>query len=293
MKSFASLTRISLPARLILSFGLALSTPALSTESGGTTPRPLPTITLGQDNNNTSNAVVQPTDPIQAGGGIDQSLQYGDILNGLFPDDLMAGRLGCDLVQGGGGNDILLGGPEHGHPMNRDRVFGGNGGDIFIWSPGDGPDYFNGGPGRDFVMVGLLGEYNEDGQLVFEEWSNQHAGEMAVDTSTNLPMLDVFNSPVFCEVIEQSASPLYGAELEALGLTHLVQIYDRAMSESFWGGVQGDDNGLRATLHVTGAEFLICASRQGGGMEILDLTLSPPGFWNPRRLPDRVDLILE
>ena len=295
MKSFVPLPRIPLPARVILSIGLAFSTPVLSVDGGSTTPspRPLPLITVGPDNNSTSNAVVQPTDPIQAGGGIDQSLQCSDVLNGLIVDDFMNGRLGGDLITGGGGHDILLGGPEHNNPLNRDRLFGNNGNDLFLWSPGDGSDFMNGGPGKDIVMVGLLGEYNGDGQLVFENWNDGRAGDLAVDSSTNLPMMDIDDSPTYCEVVDQAASPMYADELEALGLTHLVLVYDRAVADSFAAGLQGDDNGLRATLHIREVEFLLCGSRQGGLMDVLDLTLSPPGFWNPRRLPDRVDMILE
>ena len=115
-------------------------------------------IITGSDLNNKQNPTVQPQDPAQSGGGRDQTLQFGDILKGTWKDDLLIGRLGTDIMWGKRGNDILIGGTEDFNSFNRDRAFGGRGKDIFMWAPGDGSDFFDGGRSLDILMLGLIGE---------------------------------------------------------------------------------------------------------------------------------------
>jgi hypothetical protein len=45
----------------------------------------------------------------------------------------------------------------------------------------------------------------------------------------------------------------------------------------FEAGEQDDDNGLRVTLHLKGVdEYVVCTERDGGFIEVFDLTVSPP-----------------
>ena len=69
-------------------------------------------------------------------GGGDQSLQFGDQLYGSAYDDVIIGGLGIDILFGKDGNDVLIGGTEDFNGFNRDRAFGEQGDDAFIWAPG-------------------------------------------------------------------------------------------------------------------------------------------------------------
>ena len=229
---------------------------------------------VGEDNNSTENAFIQPQDPALSGGGRDQTMQFGDIIFGNRYDDLLIGGLGTDILVGGRGNDVILGGVEHFNPFNKDRAFGGPGNDIFIWKPGDGSDTWKGGRGHDVVILGLVGEVVE-GQNVFAVIKDKKTAELAIDPYTHLPLVDVTNSPGFCEVIDPSSSHDAGEELEALGLDRLVRFSIRGIANAFERGDQEDDNGLRVTLHLKDVETLVCTSREGGQIEVIDLTSVP------------------
>jgi len=229
---------------------------------------------LGADNNSNENAFIQPQDPVLAGGGRDQTMQFGDLLFGTSRSDLLIGGLGTDILVGGRGNDVILGGVEHFNPSNRDRAFGGAGHDIFIWKPGDGSDLWNGGRGHDVVILGLVGEVVE-GENVFAVSKDKKTAEIAIDPYTKLPLVDVTNSPGFCDVIDASSSHDAEDELAALGLDHLVRFSIRGIADAFERGDQETDNGLRVTLHLKDVETLICTSRDGGQIEVIDLTSSP------------------
>ena len=252
--------------------------------TGGSIPR----LQIGSDRNSGNLNFVQPgecavqgdgslvcQDPAASGGGRDQSLQFFDILAGSRRDDLQIGGLGADLLVGSNGNDVQLGGLEHFFPLNRDKSFGGRGSDIFIWKPGDGSDFFSGGRGRDAVVFGVVGE-DEGGKPVFEVVGDRLAGEVFIDSKTGLPRVDVSGSPGFCDVVDRSTSPDAAAELDALGLDHLVRFSIRGVADAFARGDQDTDNGLRVTLHLVDVEFVVCTNRDGGKIEVLDLTASPP-----------------
>ncbi len=238
---------------------------------------------IGADNNSFQNPIVQPQDPALTGGGRDQSLRFGDVLLGGYYDDLLIGGLGVDILAGNRGNDILIGGLEHftendseGRPIGRqDRAFGGRGNDIFLWKPGDASDFFDGGKGTDVIAFGLVGE-NKDGDVAFEVVNDGKAGDVYINQQTYLPMIDVSNSPGFCEVIDKSTSPEARQELNKLGLDHLVRFVIRGVRNSFEAGVQTEDNGVRVTLHLNDVEVLICTNRDGGLIEVTDLTSKPP-----------------
>lgn len=232
-------------------------------------------VQIGADNNNKANPVVQPQDPALAGGDRDQSLQNGDVLFGTNKADLLIGRIGQDTLLGYDGDDVLVGGTEHFNPSNRDRAFGEYGNDVFIWTPGDGSDFFDGGPGKDVIIFGLIGE-RENGETVFRVANDQKPGDIVLDPNTNLPTVDVTNSPGFCTVIDASTSADAAAELEALDLDHLVRFSIRGIANAFDAGDQADDNGLRVTVHLRRVEFVVCTSRAGGEIEVFDLRTSPP-----------------
>lgn len=235
-----------------------------------------PSLLLGADNNSSQNTFLQAVDPALTGGGRDQTLQFGDILLGTDSEDLILGRLGVDLLLGGQSDDVLVGGTEHFNPANRDRAFGGAGNDVFLWAPGDGSDFFNGGPGLDVVALGLMGEINDAGDLVFQVSTDQQAGDVFINPATGLPQLDATNSPGFCEVIDDSTSVDSAAELDAIGIDRLVRFFIRGAADSFEAGLQSDDNGLRVTLHLVDVEYLVCTSRDGGQIEAFDMTTQPP-----------------
>ncbi len=244
--------------------------------------RPL-SIQIGADNNSVQNPIVQPQDPAFSGGGRDQSLRFGDVLIGNSRDDLLIGGLGVDILAGKFGNDVIIGGLEHftendadGLPIGRqDRAFGGFGHDVFLWKPGDASDFFDGGRGTDVIAFGLVGENNE-GVIEFKVVNDGKAGNVYINPQTNLPMIDVTNSPGFCEVIDHSTSPEASHELYKLGLDHLVRFVIRGVRDSFEAGVQSEDNGVRVTLHLKDVEVLICTSRDGGQIDVVNLTTTPP-----------------
>jgi Ca2+-binding RTX toxin-like protein len=231
-------------------------------------------VKIGNDRNSAENAVVQPQEKPLAGNGIDQTLQFGDVIEGTDADDVLIGRLGVDVMFGGSGDDVLIGGPEHFNPQNRDRAFGGNGDDVFIWAPGDGSDFFDGGRGKDVVVFGLIGQKEND-IPVFNVKTDQKAGEVVLDRNTSLPTVDVTRQPGFCKIIDKSAGPEVAAELDNLGITHLVQFFVRGPANTFASGGQDTDNGLRVTLHLKNVEQMVCTSRNGGQIETFDLTVSP------------------
>lgn len=238
----------------------------------------LPSLLVGSDLNTTANTFVQPQDPALAGGGIDQSLRSGDVLQGDLGaslDDVLIGRIGVDVLLGGVGDDVLVGGTEHGNPENRDRAFGGPGNDVFLWAPGDGSDFFDGGEGIDTVALGLIGEL-EGGQLVFRASGNQLPGDVFIDPATGRPLMSVTTTNGFCEVLDASSSATAAAELAALDLTHLVRFFVRTVNQAFQAGTQNTDNGLRVTIHMRNVEVVVCASPAGGAIEAWNLTVSPP-----------------
>jgi hypothetical protein len=215
---------------------------------------------IGADNNNADNPLVQPQDPALSGGGIDQSLQNGDILQGTRRADVQIGLLGIDVILGDNGADVQIGGPDPGG-NNNDRAFGGFGQDVFLWQPGDGSDFFDGGRQADAVVFG-----------------NIQIGDPGVpflDPETGFPVIDVTNNGGFCEVVD-GAEPDDAAALEELGLDHLVRFFARGAADAFEEDPTTGDNGLRVTLHLVDVEFAVCAVREGGAIEVFDLRVSPP-----------------
>jgi Ca2+-binding RTX toxin-like protein len=237
---------------------LAASTGFAQGQGGG---RAISSVTIGADNNSTANTFLQPADPALSGGGRDQTLQFGDILIGTNLDDLQIGRLGVDVMDGGKGSDVLIGGPEAGSTApNADRAFGDTGNDIFIWAPGDGSDFFDGGKGTDVLVIGAI---------------DRTDGEVTLDPESKLPGVEVTNNAGFCQIVDPSTSTNSVTNLTALGLDRLVLFFARGPADSFEAGTQTTDNGLRVTMHLRSVEILVCTNREGGAIEVFDMTVSP------------------
>jgi hypothetical protein len=221
------------------------------------------------------------------GGGGDQSLQFGDVVTGTVNNDLLIGALGIDILLGGEGDDILVGGTEDFNPLNRDRAFGQDGDDSFLWAPGDGNDFFDGGLGQDVLFMTLVGEKQNaagetDGAPFFGvtppnlEGSKNFDGIFEVEAG--IPVLNVAGGPGFCELVEKDDTNQNG--LEELELDHLVRFVLRGPRVAFDAADSSIDpntldNGLRVAIHLKNVEFLVCGTQSAGGVQILDLRSVP------------------
>ena len=224
-------------------------------------------------------------------GGGDQSLQFGDMLYGTSSDDVIIGGLGIDVLWGQGGDDILIGGTEDFNPLNRDRAFGGEGQDIFIWAPGDGNDYFDGGNDIDVLVLGLIGEStgsSDNGEVApFFQVSNSADFDGIYLDENNLPLVDVANGPGFCEIVERDENNV--ADLTALKLDHLVRFVLRGKRTAFLESLETDtplsDDGLRIAMHINNVEYLVCGGAEAGTAKVFDLTVIPAVEVDVSQLP--------
>lgn len=250
---------------------------------------------IGKDSNSALNPFIQPTDKALSGGGRDQSQQFFDLLIGnVYGPGVVIGRLGVDVMIGGPSVDVMIGGPEHFNPNNRDKAFGLAGDDVFLWSPGDGSDRFDGGTGLDTLVFGLMGEKDANGKIVFKVTNDQKAGNVFLDPQNfGLPKMDVTNSPGFCKIIDRSSSANAWSELQKIDSTHLAQFIIRNVDREFRAGRQKTDNGLRVTLSLKDVEFLVCASQAGGQIQAYDLRQSPPKLVPLSYVPWAVRLIVK
>ncbi|MCK5897688.1 MAG: hypothetical protein KAG06_01290 [Methylococcales bacterium] len=241
-------------------------------------------VVIGNDANSIGNIIVQPTDPAQSGSGKNQSLNFGDIVMGGYGNDILIGGLGIDVIMGKAGHDILIGGTEDFNPENRDRAFGDKGNDAFIWAPGDGSDYFNGGAGTDVVIFGKLQEKDGEGSKFTVE-KDQNFDGIFLDPTTGLPTVDVTGSPGFCSILDSSNQD--ANELKKLGVDHLVRFALRGVADKFDSQEQTTDNGVRVTLHLKDVEYVVCTTRQGGEFEIFDIRQQPAVKAQLSDLPQR------
>lgn len=277
-------TYLSIAAALVLSGGASLTAMA---QNGATI--------IGND----LNAIVGVDDNIRdflsanrgTNGGGDQSLQHGDAISGTEQNDILIGALGIDVLFGEGGDDIIIGGTEDFNPFNRDRAFGGAGEDTFLWAPGDGNDYFDGGDGLDVVMLGLIGEQRgaAEGLAAFfgvnpptGEGSQDFDG-IFISSSSGLPLMNIGGGPGFCEVVDGSGGAAEQAELEALDVDHLVRFILRGPAAD----TSSADTGLRIALHIEDTEYLVCGGVNPGDTVALDLRTSPPTPIDVSQLPAR------
>jgi len=225
-------------------------------------------------------------------GGGDQSLQHGDAISGTEQNDVLIGALGIDVMFGNGGNDIMIGCTEDFNPFNRDRAFGCAGEDTFLWAPGDGNDYFDGGEGMDVVMLGLIGEQRgAEGtggpNSVFfgvnppSSPGSQDFDGIYIDPSSGLPQMNVAGGPGFCEVVDGSGGAAEQAELDALGVDHLIRFILRGPAAD----TANADTGLRIALYIAETESLVCGGANAGVIVVLDLSTSPPTPIDGGQLP--------
>lgn len=264
-------------------------------------------VLLGSDLNNIGSPLLS-LNPGGPGGSPNQSLRSGDVLQGGSVDEVIIGALGVDLMIGGDGDDVLIGGTEDFNANvdgdglgadNRDKAFGGNGEDVFIWAPGDGSDFYDGGPGVDVVVFGVLGEERDNSGLTagapFFGVSppgtdgSQNFDGIFLDSVTRLPAVSVSGSPGFCSVIDESTNP---DELAAMSLDHLVRFSLRGVADAFDAGERSDDDGLRVALSLRNVEYVVCTKRSvtdGGGVdniEVLNLATAPPTIGSLTDLPE-------
>lgn len=276
--------RLSGLAGLLITTGISLTATAEIT-----------TTIIGTD----QNALIGVDDTVRdflsanrgSNGGGDQSQQTGDAISGTEESDLLIGALGIDVLLGNAGNDILIGGTEDFNAFNRDRAFGGIGEDVFMWAPGDGNDFFDGGEGSDVVMLGLIGEQSDaDGSDVGAPFFNvnppsgagsQDFDGIYIDSSSGLPIMDVAGGPGFCEVVDGSGGDAEQTELSALGLDHLVRFSIRGPAAD----AANPDTGLRIAIHLLNTEYLVCGGSNAGEIVALDLRTSPPTPIDVSELP--------
>jgi hypothetical protein len=234
-------------------------------------------------------------------GGGDQSQQFGDSLIGGSEDDILIGGLGIDVLIGADGDDVLIGGTEDFNPLNRDRAFGDAGDDSFIWAPGDGNDFFDGGTGTDVVFFTLVGESADaagstTGAPFFGVSPPGSAGAGnfdGIEIVGDNTVLNISGGPGFCEIIEADATNQAG--LAELGLDHLVRFVLRGPRANFDAAVIADptvdqstlDTGLRVAVHLVDVEFLVCASQAGGSFQVFDLSVVPAIEVDVTQLPAR------
>lgn len=241
-------------------------------------------------------------------GGGDQSQQFGDALEGTANDDLLVGGLGIDILFGGAGDDIIIGGTEDFNPFNRDRAFGQEGDDTFIWTPGDGNDFFDGGSGVDVLVLSLIGESRNSaeetaGAPFFGVSPPGTPGTQNFDgihqVSPGVPVVNFINSPGFCEIVERDAQNQAG--LDELGVDHLIRFVLRGPRAAFNETIastppQPLDDGLRIAVHLKNVEYLACTSEAAGAgsdVRIFDLTQVPAVEVNASDLPARAAALIQ
>ena len=81
-------------------------------------------------------------------------------------------------------------------------------------------------------------------------------------------------------------------DYKRLGLDHLVRFSIRGIRDSFEAGDQDEDNGLQVTISLKNTEYLVCASREGGRSEVLDLTRAPAKRVDVSKLPAKARKLL-
>lgn len=233
-------------------------------------------------------------------GGGDQSLQFGDVISGSSESDVLIGGLGIDILFGGSGDDIIIGGTEDFNGLNRDRGYGEGGDDTFLWAPGDGNDFFDGGEGVDVLFMTLIGEStdadgNTEGAPFFAVSPPSPTTLRDFDgiflNPQNLPVVNVPAGPGFCEIAEQDAENQVG--LQELDLDHLVRFVLRGPRANFETVLAADpnldpatlDDGLRVAIHLKNVEFVVCPGRTAGTQQIFDIRQVPAQEVDASQLP--------
>jgi len=269
-------------------------------------------VQIGTDLNSKTNALLaeNPTGP---GGSSNQSLRAGDVLQGDEKDDILIGGLGVDILVGAAGDDILIGGTEDFNSSvdgdakgadNRDRAFGQDGDDLFVWTPGDGSDFFDGGDGIDVVVFGILGELeDENGETdgaPFFKVNPSGTGSQDFDgiylDAYNRPQIQVSNTPGFCSLV---SAQNYVDEFELLDIDQIVRFSLRGIANTFDAGDRSDDDGLRVSVTLKNTEFVVCTQRdfdaENGlaNIEVLDIRSGVPVLADLSDLPTYMQALIQ
>ena len=270
------------------------------------------TVQIGSDLNTKRNSLLS-LNPGGPGSSSNQSQRAGDVLQGNKGDDLLIGGLGADVLLGDDGDDILIGGTEDFNSSvdgddlgadNRDRAFGQAGDDVFVWSPGDGSDFFDGGEGIDVIIFGILGELTDsDGSTEGAPFFNvSPSGEGSKDfdgiytDEQGQPQIQVSNTPGFCSLVD---TQVYFEELEELELDQIIRFSLRGIANAFDAGDRSDDDGLRVAISLKNTEFVVCTRRdfdeQGGlsNVEVLDIRSGIPVVAEISDLPSYIQTLVQ
>lgn len=202
-------------------------------------------VLIGADDDNQNDPEIQPAP------GANQSLDNADTLVGDRGDDVLIGMLGSDVLLGGPGADVLVGGIEGGQRPNSDIQLGDDGGDIAIWQGGDGSDLFDGGGGRDALVLGTV-DRGADNVPILSPVDGLHA-------KTGLPTANVSGQGGFCR-LDRVADPA------GRGVEFLVRFFVRATGN------------LAVTIRTRDVEQVFCTTEAGGGITFADLTAPAPAF---------------
>jgi len=271
------------------------------------------TVGLGSDLNSKAAALLS----LNPGGSPNQSLRAGDVIMGANDrDDILIGGLGVDVLVGYSGDDILIGGTEDFNSNvdgddnksdNRDRAFGHAGDDVFIWAPGDGSDFFDGGEGIDVIVFGKIGEQRDSDGIttIGAPFFNVNppsapSGSQDFDgiflDENYQPTVSVSTSPGFCSVVDATEN---ADQLSLLGLDQIIRFTLRDKANAFDANEQTEDDGLRVAVSTKNVEYLVCTQRnftENGGtdnIQVLDLTTTPPSVALLSDLPDYIADIIQ
>ena len=282
---------------------LTMSLTACNSDDDSPSPPELPAIAktfqlqLGSDANSKASALLS-LNPGGPGGSPNQSLRAGDVLTGSEQDDILIGGLGVDVLLGYDGDDILVGGTEdfnsnvdgdNKRADNRDRALGHSGDDVFIWAPGDGSDFFDGGEGTDVVIFGVLAESRDaqgatNGAPFFAvnppgTEGSQNFDGLFLDNNSQ-PRVRASNSPGFCSVVDRATN---AEAFDLLNVDHIVRFSLRGIANTFDNGERNDDNGLRVAVTLKNTEYVVCTRRQDfseadglENVEVLDISQGTP-----------------
>jgi hypothetical protein len=175
---------------------------------------------------------------------------------------------------------------------------------MFIWSPGDGSDFFDGGEGIDVVVFGILGELTDaNGTTEGAPFFNVNAsGEGSKDfdgiylDAYNQPQIRVSNTPGFCSLVNTET---YADELALLDVDQIVRFSLRGIANAFDAGDRSDDDGLRVSVSLKNTEFVVCTQRdfdaENGlsNVEVLDLRSGVPVLASISDLPAYMQALIQ
>lgn len=268
---------------------------------------------IGTDLNSKQSPLLS-LNPGGPGGSPNQSQRAGDVLIAKdHYDNILIGGLGVDVLVGKSGDDIMIGGTEDFNGNvdgdnkgsdNRDRAFGNAGNDTFIWSPGDGSDFYDGGEGTDVLIFGLLGEERDsDGSVEGAPFFNvnppNREGSQDFDgiflDERNQPIVNVSGSPGFCSFVDTIE---HADALSALNLDHITRFSLRGVANAFDAGENTEDDGLRVAISNRNVEYVVCTKREvteDGGVNniaVLDITTTPPTEASIADLPEYVQKMI-